>query len=78
MKEKKKKLTQIEIDGVQYRRAKMWQIICYDWNGKLQCKYWIRSCNGRCGCDFDMYTYSGWNYRPAACICVRPRKHKVW
>ena len=28
MKEKKKKLTQSEIDGVQYRRAKLWQIIC--------------------------------------------------
>ena len=32
MKEKKKKLTQSEIDGVQYRRAKLWQIICYACN----------------------------------------------
>ena len=26
---KEKKLTQSEIDGVQYRRAKLWQIILY-------------------------------------------------
>ena len=29
----KKKPTASEIDGVQYRRAKLWQIICYACNG---------------------------------------------
>ena len=29
----KKKLTASQIDGVQYRRAKLWQIICYACNG---------------------------------------------
>ena len=33
---KTRKLTQSEIDGVQYRRAKLWQIILY-------------SCNALCG-----------------------------
>ncbi len=31
--ETKKKLSRSEIDGVQYRRAKLWQIICYACNG---------------------------------------------
>ena len=29
----KKKPTASEVDGVQYRRAKLWQIICYACNG---------------------------------------------
>ena len=29
----KKHLSASEIDGVQYRRAKLWQIICYACNG---------------------------------------------
>ena len=33
MAEKKQKLTQSEIDGVQYRRAKLWQIILVAANG---------------------------------------------
>ncbi len=35
MSEKKKKLTQSEIDGVQYRRAKMWQVLCYACNALI-------------------------------------------
>lgn len=29
----KEKLTASQIDGVQYRRAKLWQFICYACNG---------------------------------------------
>ena len=32
---KEKKLTQSEIDGVQYRRAKLWQIILYSSNAMV-------------------------------------------
>ena len=32
---KEKKLTQSEIDGVQYRRAKLWQIILYSCNAMV-------------------------------------------
>ena len=91
MKEKKKKLTQSEIDGVQYRRAKLWQIICYACNAFIGMSVYsligmasysasigFGVATAVVGVIFDMYTYSGWNYRPAACICVRPRKHKVW
>lgn len=34
-KQKKVKLTQSEIDGVQYRRAKLWQVICYACNALI-------------------------------------------
>ena len=44
----KEKLTQSEIDGVQYRRAKLWQIILY-----------ARLCEiYGCGCRRDHYRIS--------------------
>lgn len=76
MKEKKKKLTQSEIDGVQYRRAKLWQIICYACNAFIGMSVYsligMASYSASIGFGvatavvvcFDMYTYSGWNYRP--------------
>ena len=57
----KKKPAASEVDGVQYRRAKTWQIICY-------------ACNALVGMSvyslIGMASYSGRHHRPAAGLCV--------
>lgn len=80
---KTRKPTQSEIDGVQYRRAKLWQIILYacnalcglngvqpDRTGQLRRKHriWHQHHGGRC--HSYRYQNSGRNYRSAAGISL--------
>ena len=111
MKEKKKKLTQSEIDGVQYRRAKLWQIICYACNAFIGMSVYsligMASYSASIGFGVatavvgviltctrildgitdpllafrsEEHTSTLFPYTTLfrSCICVRPRKHKVW
>ena len=75
----KKKPTASEVDGVQYRRAKTWQIICYACNALVGMSVYSligmasysASIGYRRGWHHpDLHPYSGRHHRPAAGLCV--------
>jgi len=76
----KKKPTASEVDGVQYRRAKLWQIICYACNGLVgmsvysligMASYSASIGYGRCRWHYsDLLPYSGRHHRSPACLCL--------
>lgn len=79
----KKKPTASEVDGVQYRRAKLWQIICYACNGLVGMSVYsligMASYSASIGYGIttaavwhypDLLPYSGRHHRSPACLCV--------
>ena len=77
----KKKPTASEVDGVQYRRAKTWQIICYACNALVGMSVYsligmasysarLRHYHRRGWHHPDLHPYSGRHHRPAAGLCV--------